>query len=176
MDFFHEVSRVLQGGSLAPGMNSTLITLILKVSGPTSMAQFVPINLYQVMYKIIIKVITNKLKLVLPHLIGPTQTSFVPGRQIYENIVFNSKVISKTLVNRLKPWMHLLIHDDQNAFIPDQAIQDNIVIAHEVFHYLKTSSSLLHSMGLKLDMYKAYNHVDWGFLYLVLYCEFFYSS
>lgn len=60
--------------------------------------------------------------------------------------------------------MDSLIPPYQNVFIPDWAIQDNIVIAHEIFHYLKTSQSLQHSMALKIDMYKAYDKVDCGFL------------
>lgn len=37
------------------------------------------------------------------------------------------------------------------------------MFAHEVFHYLKTINSRLYTMALKLDMYKAYDKVDWGF-------------
>lgn len=59
--------------------------------------------------------------------------------------------------------MHSLIPDDQNAFIPNRAIQDNIVITHEVFHYLKTTITHHHTMTLKMEMYKAYDQVDWGF-------------
>lgn len=77
---------------------------------------------------------------------------------------FIYKVISKTVVNHLKPRMHSLIPNDHNAFIPSRAIHDNIVIAHEIFHYLKTFSSLLYFIAPKLDTYKAYNQVDWNFL------------
>ena len=37
--------------------------------------------------------IANKLKTILPHFFGPQQTSFVPGRQITENIVIAQEVI-----------------------------------------------------------------------------------
>lgn len=64
--------------------------------------------------------------------------------------------------------MDSLIPVDQNTFIPHRAIQDNIIIAHEVFYYLKISHSLQYFMALKLDMYKAYDQVDWNFLQLVV--------
>lgn len=40
-----------------------------------------------VAYKTITKLIANKLKEILPNIIGPTHTSFIPRRYITKNIV-----------------------------------------------------------------------------------------
>lgn len=64
------------------------------------------------------------------------------------------------MVNRLKPWIHYLISNDHNVFTPSRVIKDNIVIVYKVFHYLKTSPSRMHTMALKLNIYKVYNQVD----------------
>ncbi|KAH9706363.1 hypothetical protein KPL70_012184 [Citrus sinensis] len=57
------------------------------VDHPTSLKMFRPISLCTVPYKTVTKIITNRLQAFLPNLIGPQQTSFVPGRHITENIV-----------------------------------------------------------------------------------------
>jgi hypothetical protein len=79
------------------------------------------------------------------------------------NVIY--KVISKCLVNRLRPLLHVLIEDTQSAFIPGRLITDNALIAFECLHALKHGKSGCNKFGAyKLDLTKAYDRVDWGFL------------
>jgi hypothetical protein len=100
-----EVTRaalsVLNGGSIEAGLNATNIGLIPKVTNPTSVTEFRPISLFNVLYKIISKAIANRLKHVLPHIISQEQSAFLPRRLITDNILVAFETLH-TMDTRLK--------------------------------------------------------------------------
>lgn len=58
-------------------INSTAIYLVPKVSRPTSMSHFWPISCCNLFYKCISKLLSNRLKGILPGLISPIQSAFI---------------------------------------------------------------------------------------------------
>lgn len=55
--------------------------------GAKMMEDFHPISLCNVKYKILTKVLANRLKKILPRIISPNQDGFVKGRQILDGII-----------------------------------------------------------------------------------------
>ena len=72
---------------------STHAVLIPKKSNPMSMEDLRPTALCNVLYKIISKVVANRLKMVLPLVILETQSVFLPSRLITDNILVSYELI-----------------------------------------------------------------------------------
>ncbi|XP_057248296.1 putative ribonuclease H protein At1g65750 [Beta vulgaris subsp. vulgaris] len=75
------------------------------------------------------------------------------------------KIASKAIVLRLKRFLPCIATENQSAFVPGRLISDNSLIALEIFHTMKKrNNSRKGLMAMKLDMSKAYDRVEWGFL------------
>ncbi|KAL0455518.1 UNVERIFIED_CONTAM: LINE-1 retrotransposable element O protein [Sesamum latifolium] len=74
-------------GRLLKQVNATLLSLIPKVLNPTLVSEFRSISCYNVLYKVITKIIVQRLSGVLDDLISPPQNALVPGRSIGDNIL-----------------------------------------------------------------------------------------
>jgi len=85
-DVMRFVSEFHRNGKLAKSINSTFIVLIPKVDNPQRLNDFRPISLVGSMYKIIAKLLANKLRLVISSVVSETQSAFVKNRQILDGI------------------------------------------------------------------------------------------
>jgi hypothetical protein len=95
------VLNFLNHGIFDKSLNETHIVLIPKIKSPVSVTDFRPISLCNVLYKIIAKVLANKMKTVLPFIVSPNQSAFTPGRHITDNIIVAFEAFH-SIVNRLK--------------------------------------------------------------------------
>lgn len=67
--------------------NSAFLALIPKEKGASNFSRFRPISLCNTSYKLVTKIIANRLKEILPSIIPENQGGFIKGRQILDNIV-----------------------------------------------------------------------------------------
>ncbi|KAK4384699.1 hypothetical protein Sango_3033900 [Sesamum angolense] len=81
------------------------------------------------------------------------------------NVIY--KVISKILVCRFREILDLLISPSQNALVPGRLISDNVLLAQELFSGYN-QCRLPPRCALKVDLRKAYDTVEWDFLFATL--------
>jgi hypothetical protein len=74
-------------------LNFGIITLLPKQKGATHIKQFHPIYLLNVSFKIFTKVVVNRMTGIATKLINPSQTAFIPGRNIMEGMVMLHETI-----------------------------------------------------------------------------------
>lgn len=76
-----------------PTNTETHICLIPKTLASKTAADYRPIALYNVKYKIIAKILTNTLQQLLPSMISIHQSAFVPGRAISDNVLITHETL-----------------------------------------------------------------------------------
>nr|GFB03785.1 RNA-directed DNA polymerase, eukaryota [Tanacetum cinerariifolium] len=71
-------------GGFFKGCNSSFVTLIPKIIDAKFVNDFRPISLIGSVYKVVTKVLANRLVSVIRDLVSDTQSAFVAGRQILD--------------------------------------------------------------------------------------------
>lgn len=90
---FKLINEVYLNSKHIEKINQTLLILIPKVNSPESMKHLRLIGLCNVIFKIVSKIMCNRLKTVMAKLVAPNQCSFIQGRHSLDNIVIAQEII-----------------------------------------------------------------------------------
>ena len=88
-----EVKGVFLSQKIPEYLNQTLIALIPKQTGLETVSHFRPISLCSTVYKIISKIIAQRVRPLLPSLISPMQADFLEGRRSSDNVIIAQELI-----------------------------------------------------------------------------------
>ena len=96
------VEESRQRGEVIRSLNSTFLALFWKVNKPTSFGDFKPIALCNLCYKIIAKLIANRIRPILSRSLSGEQLGFLKGRQILDAIGTAHECLHSIKTKKLK--------------------------------------------------------------------------
>lgn len=94
-----------KNGRLTKWINNTLIALIPKVNSPERLDEYKPISLVGSMYKILGKVLANRLCMVIGNVISDSQSAFIKGRQILDGILVANEIVDEARKQKKEPLL-----------------------------------------------------------------------
>lgn len=102
------VMTKLNQGTIHDEFADALLVPISKVDNLERCSQLRPISLLNIVFKIVEKMLVFRLKPMLSKLISPSQSSFIPGRQVLDNFIIFQEVINSMNTRRsTSKWMVL---------------------------------------------------------------------
>ncbi|WMV32615.1 hypothetical protein MTR67_026000 [Solanum verrucosum] len=125
-DLMQTIQNFHQNEMIEKSFNATFIALIPKKYGAEELKDFRPISLIGGIYKIIAKLLTERMKTVMGELVDEHQMAFLKGRQIMDAALLDNELV-------------------------DSKVKQKLV-----------------GVLCKLDIEKAYDHVNWSFLLKIL--------
>jgi hypothetical protein len=96
-DLTKMVRKSQLSSKLGGGTNSSFLALIPKEKGAANFSRFRPISLCNTSYKILTKVIANRIKEILPQIIPENQGGFIKGRHIADNIILVQEALHSSI-------------------------------------------------------------------------------
>ncbi|GLT33516.1 hypothetical protein SLA2020_080980 [Shorea laevis] len=113
-DFVNFLLEFHRHGRLVKGLNSSFLALIPKKLNPVQFREYRPISLIGCLYKLLAKVLANRLKKVMADIISDSQSVFVGGRQLVDSVLILNEVVDE--VKRRKHESFIFKADFEKAY------------------------------------------------------------
>jgi hypothetical protein len=113
-EVFQMIGEFHVNSVIPKGLLSYFVTLLPKSKCPQSMSDFQPISLLGCLYKIISKVLANRMKGVLNEIVHEQQSGFVPGRNLFDSVLVANEVVD--FVHKTKKKCFLFKVDYEKAY------------------------------------------------------------
>ncbi|GJY11692.1 RNA-directed DNA polymerase, eukaryota [Tanacetum coccineum] len=94
-DFCTAVEWFFEHASFPIGCNSSFIALIPKTLDPMSVSDYRPISLIGCLYKVVTKILAQRLSTVISDLVSDVQTAFLPNRQILDGPFIINELLAR---------------------------------------------------------------------------------
>ncbi|GLT98279.1 hypothetical protein SLE2022_157910 [Rubroshorea leprosula] len=91
-----------KNGKLVKGLNASYITLIPKTKNPISLKEFRPISLVGCIYKILAKVLANRLRKIIGKVISTSQSAFMEGRHLVDSVLALNELVHDMKLKKMK--------------------------------------------------------------------------
>eukprot|EP00253_Pinus_taeda_P033090 PITA_33090 len=132
-DLLNIIEHCRRNGRISSAIKSTFIALIPKANHPISFNDYRPISLCNCLYKIIAKIIANRLKPILSRHISPKQFAFLNHRQIHEAIATAQELLHSLHIKKQKGM--ILKVDLSKAFDRANWLYIRLLLTHLGFPY-----------------------------------------
>lgn len=109
------VLEFFRSGRLLKQWNETTLVLIPKFPNAERMSDFRPISCLNTLYKVIAKLLASRLKWLLPQVISLSQSAFMPGRLLAENVLLATELVQGYKRKNIEPRAMLKV-DIRKAF------------------------------------------------------------
>ncbi|KAJ4778130.1 RNA-directed DNA polymerase (reverse transcriptase)-related family protein [Rhynchospora pubera] len=114
--FSQEIVAWFTTKSIPARQAHTNLVLVPKTKNPMSVTQYRPISVSNVIYKTFAKILSLRLKHLLPNLISSEQTAFLKGREISENTILVREILHSFDTQRFTSQAFLMKTDLTKAF------------------------------------------------------------
>jgi len=109
-----EIQAFFSSGILPSKINHTHVRLIPKITSPKKVVDYRPIALCSVYYKIIAKLISKRLQLVLQGIISENQSAFVTKRAILDNVLITHETLHYLKTSDAQVRCYMAVETDMN--------------------------------------------------------------
>lgn len=113
-DIVRDIREFFETSYLHPRQNETHLRLIPKVTGAKKVSDYRPIALCNTHYKIIAKILSKRLQPLLHSLISPSQSAFVPGRAISDNVLITHEILHYLRKSEARKHVSMAVKTDMS--------------------------------------------------------------